>query len=1351
MTLHFRYCTIIVLIFLYTFGSYEIIDYTTVHLNNNYATSTTGCSFGWAVLIKAIGNEDDITNVTSPIPNSWFDVASTDSRNYFFYYYADVLLNTKGNLTNVFEVNGVNVGGTIEYDCQAIPYPLVNLHRDTRFKRVSLNNYLIVLEFDLKKEILYPENLVFTYPYPLSLSCTNSKQGYQFFSVACTIIGFSDILTNPFPIQLTDLFGRTSSITVNFYDITYDYSPTVSVSAYFDPPDKPKFNKEFYYLVEFSNYNGPIFLRFLEDTNFDVYMYPIYGSYETNYTMINYIIPTQPIGISTWYLSGMLGQETGNMTYITSNDDPNVIPELNVTNISIQELDFEIEMVINNLPSFIIRQFFGEADTIYVFDYPFGVIGNNGSQLTLNLAFSLPRYNATLNLTASYQETVIPLFSDIITLNTTIDDSLPTIELIEYFPIGRGFIVRIHAMDIGSGVALITTWNYLYTLKSTNLVSGTLQNGTFEVYIVSSELYEYVYDIEIYDVAGNKRIYNDFYGDDFKPFPIFFSDISAVYTRTVDSIIFVRFAMNDVDLSILGCNNTLYFNFTNADRFADVVAEIQFSNTGSSSFYYGLWNVEEDMFSIDIPFVSRMFTETVAYNIKYRDNDYSSAYFPDDWQLRIYSEYADLMPPIITNIVASPPINSALGGNISWTFTIEDPYNGFKEGIITVGSLLDPYVIREFILSPNPNGNIYLDDYTIEIEIEAGCITDTYYIHTMTFFDTNYNENMVTLITTEPDYKINPLMKLINNESQLNQLSIQVDCFTPKVDFTPPTLTSVYISALQNSSHMDQPINLMSLDRVFYITFTVADTENPISNRHFPYCYMYLFFETSYSTVEILSRDDSLFTATYQCRFELDYGFGYPSTEALFSINGFADSKLNIGGASPTGLFDLGFNHSIPINYQKVPLIDSYQPLAQTESVLTIFGYGFGADNTTTQLQVRYLDNTNVSLYAQFQSDILMIISGIKVNQLQYTITVQNSVLSNSLLVIPTVPPDIKLPNITCYGTPLCGGPSNGECTVFGCICKYPWTSNDCMSQIVIIPPPKVNTSNPDIDNEFTTTLPNGDTVTLGAYIKIESLREMSFNDSVVKTFKFNSWIFTNKSSPLNDYLEYQYRTTVLSNGKTTKIKVTIQYYTQLKTIWFANEKVQMLPSTIKYRIEMSPYGFNDPLNYLQFLMSTTLDSTEDDVCSYQESGNVANSNIEYVRLQINETSLYCRYIKRGVVDNRIQWISNTIYPINSEQQTSNHLTRMVGVNIPYYIANALVDPDFTILWDLLPAYQKYGSVCDGGIADGLTKVQIIGIIIGCVAFAVGVGIGIFVYKILTDWEFKIKLRRKFEKKLYKL
>ncbi|KYQ90062.1 hypothetical protein DLAC_11737 [Tieghemostelium lacteum] len=57
----------------------------------------------------------------------------------------------------------------------------------------------------------------------------------------------------------------------------------------------------------------------------------------------------------------------------------------------------------------------------------------------------------------------------------------------------------------------------------------------------------------------------------------------------------------------------------------------------------------------------------------------------------------------------------------------------------------------------------------------------------------------------------------------------------------------------------------------------------------------------------------------------------------------------------------------------------------------------------------------------------------------------------------------------------------------------------------------------------------------------------------------------------------------------------------------------------------------------------------------------------------------------------------------------------MVGVNIPYYIANALVDPDFTILWftivtlwDLLPAYQKYGSLCDRGIADGLTNVQII-------------------------------------------
>ncbi|KYQ89986.1 hypothetical protein DLAC_08557 [Tieghemostelium lacteum] len=200
-----------------------------------------------------------------------------------------------------------------------------------------------------------------------------------------------------------------------------------------------------------------------------------------------------------------------------------------------------------------------------------------------------------------------------------------------------------------------------------------------------------------------------------------------------------------------------------------------------------------------------------------------------------------------------------------------------------------------------------------------------------------------------------------------------------------------------------------------------------------------------------------------------------------------------------------------------------------------------------------------------------------------------------------------------------------------------------------------------------------------------------------------------------------------------------------------------MMPSTLKYRIEMTPFGFSSEFNYLQLIMSTSFQTqTDEDSCSYQETGQVVNSDIEFVRLQINDNSLYCRYIKKGVIDNRIQSISNSIFSIDSSQQTSTNISRQVGINIPYYRYNALIDPDYSFISDLLPANDKDGSICDPLRKRGLTKLQILGIIFGGVGLIIVLIIIYFGYKMITDWNFKIKFWRKVDrfikmKKLNKL
>ncbi|EGC38471.1 hypothetical protein DICPUDRAFT_28619 [Dictyostelium purpureum] len=169
-----------------------------------------------------------------------------------------------------------------------------------------------------------------------------------------------------------------------------------------------------------------------------------------------------------------------------------------------------------------------------------------------------------------------------------------------------------------------------------------------------------------------------------------------------------------------------------------------------------------------------------------------------------------------------------------------------------------------------------------------------------------------------------------------------------------------------------------------------------------------------------------------------------------------------------------------------------------------------------------------------------------------------------------------------------------------------------------------------------------------------------------------------------------------------------------------------MNPSTMKYTIEIGQYPFNSPLNQLELVMSAFAQSnTTDNICSAREFGETTSGdNSNYLKIQVDNHSLYGRFIKRGIIDSRVRSISNILLdkdmkPI-SETKT---LQSYICIQIQNFKESAIIDPDFSILINSNKASSKINSICPNN--SKLSGAKIAGIAVGCTAFVAVVVISI--------------------------
>ncbi|KYQ91540.1 EGF-like domain-containing protein [Tieghemostelium lacteum] len=1240
--------------------------------------------------------------------------------------------------------------------CITLPYPLVNVntdYNDWKFSSEELGYYYTYLQFNLDRYLNIPMFTLLdtTSPY----TCEFEQYGYTILKLKCYIVSgdYTDPLGLTFNVIIKD---PTPGINRN---TTYTIQSFIDANA--DIPDGYPLKYRDVTKVSYQDYNLFVYLNASDDVYFttaivqplnSVYLNKLVFSNSTSRTLLFFyrlIEDGQKVLIQNSYSDEMKVRFETQFNFqtpitlidsvdVTFSQSPNTVDsQLFLFSYEIDGEYYDYDLTFN----------YGDNSRVVSYDYPFGTTLVSGGLMQANIIAYLPKFvNLVGSLSAqNLMNPSIDVFSKDLALNSLwpADEDEPGLISIQIIPIGhQQVIVRVNAFDNTSGVYSIQIYE-LFQLYSCDIVSGTINNGTFEKY------FDYRYSITsvppfsliiITDLAGNSKTE---YLAKFPQVPLipdyFYYDnlLAEQFKRPISRI---YFKSNNVDLTSKNVKNSLYIYIENSHPEDIIRLEINCINVN----VYGYWNSKLSMYQADFTLPMNMHSGVIPYNVYYRQLKYDSIYLPPTGQLSVVSESTDRLPPLIVNIT-QPQTDYVDGGiRIQWTIKIEDSVNGFSIGMAQVRCLQDPYnsYTYEFV----QNGSMYLEEYNITIIVPNTGASLIYNLVYMELYDraglkSVYNDlSYIQSINRKNPVvfqDVSPFCKWDSFYS--NFLTIPING-VPKPDSQPPSVTEVYQSS--------PSIDVTAVDRSFSLTFTIVDIDSKLSQFHVPKCFLHgILFQTVNVTAKLIYEDIPLAIANYTCIFDnIPYGFGYPGASLYYTISGYSDIYLNIGGTSPSSKIGLLFTQSMPI-------IETVLPIPQqSNGDLTIVGKNFY--RAQFKIKVEYTDETFdyiTNITKKYQS-YMVITTKYKEIRFIWALSLNDDIFSRYIIPEYTIP---IIPVIRCPGTPECGGTQNGVCQPTGCQCTPPWTGLECLSQIINTTP-KINSTNPSINTDFNTTLPDGEQVSLRTLVSFMSLNELNQNGQAILSHVFTTWIYTNTTSKssLSDIQEYTYQTT-LKNSLNTNVTVTLQYFTKGQVIEFANQKLEMLASTIKYRIDMSPYPFQSTVNSLRLIMNTALESNSNikSSCSSQES--IDTDDSQYVKLQVDTHSLYGRFIKRGIIDYRVQTISNTIGADSTtssqeSNQTSYSSSTNVGINIPYYKYFVTLDPDFSILVDTKGADTKENSLCNQSSNDDsnnskLTSIQIAGIVIAIVGALVALGVGYAFYR------YKVNKRKKEQQRINKL
>ncbi|EGC39456.1 hypothetical protein DICPUDRAFT_26886 [Dictyostelium purpureum] len=873
--------------------------------------------------------------------------------------------------------------------------------------------------------------------------------------------------------------------------------------------------------------------------------------------------------------------------------------------------------------------------------------------------------------------------------------------------------------------------------------------------LVSGDTYEGVYEFTIPSVLIASIMVYDIYNGKVEITTNKILSISPNFIYFVSPYIIKDYVTNHRHY------NVLYFNYTDIPRnsiisMIDYSIEryhptLDFKDNIATPYFHSTYNYTIQMFQIEFYIEANSPIGNFNFFLNNEIVFVTKELFSN--RLRIKKSNMDLQGPIFKEIkkITSNEINNTNKfAEIGWTMAIEDPINGFRDGFVVIKGEIDQsiYNISVSFNNVKNGGNKFLGEYDFKFNLTYPCISQQYIISEVVLTDVANRKSVFAIF---PSYFPSSLRSASNpflyflNDTNIN--TIQVQCSnhpSASADTTAPVLKS-FISSKTT-------IDVSALDRNVTFTFVAEDLESGLKANQYPIVYLTIYvgqyIECKSSIIEITQTN-----ATYSCTIQLPVGFGYSHPNViLLSVYGFINNNGILSGFSTQDLINFNndmFHDSLEVTYNfasNQPILIDYLMINDKGGDLIVSGVKF---NRNIDVYFNFKDGSVSTANINVISSTKFRVSDVKATKDPYQIYIKSSnINSNTITVTPVVydyylhgdPEPTFPPTVTpvptnkpqqCKGNPTCGGPTNGKCIANqGCVCYSPWVGIDCQSQIVIIDPPifnngSNNSTSPSIDivvPDKNNTNGNNNTtpITYHSLISIVSLREINIQNEVVNTITFkDDWLSKQiDDSTIIFYKEFTKSTT----DATTNITVTLKWFKNQTTISFAQEQLLMNPSTLKYTIEISNYPFENSLNQLELVMSASMQSnTTDDICSAKEFGETTNGdNSNYLKIQVDNYSLYGRFIRRGIIDSTIRTISNILLDKDMNPITSSKsLQSYIGIQIPYYKESAIIDPDFSILIDS----NKASSICSN--KSKLSGAKLAGIIIGCVAFIAVITISI--------------------------
>ncbi|KYR02405.1 hypothetical protein DLAC_01244 [Tieghemostelium lacteum] len=902
------------------------------------------------------------------------------------------------------------------------------------------------------------------------------------------------------------------------------------------------------------------------------------------------------------------------------------------------------------------------------------------------------------------------------------------------------FIVRFRAADAKSGVFKLFMLDQIVTLE--DLVDGDQYDGTYEKLINIYEADQMTLKVIVIDRAQNQQAFisGDVLSLQMNSFP------DNPMNNIINDVTAISFDQNQVDVTNGFVSNRLYLsisNFTYCSKFP-VMFKPKFQYFDSNPLadtpilFTGLYNNQKSRYEVDFQIPGKLMRKVVQYELLVAGVVYTSELlsqlFPTTSVLSVVSQVSDEVPPFIQSIeVQQLPGNSSF---ITLGYKLLISYDSiqWKSAEISIASSIDPYprVFSKKFSDTDADGHLYI---LFPYEI-ASCVQHTFKLISVRIVDDSGHASYYeTYGLVNPPYRFPAFIPP----------AITIDSITPNCVPGPPSVPPVLVSyAITNK----QPNEILDVSIANKLIFKLVVTKingdiPPISTRNTPQLFL-ADIQANIIQVPLPTFTNGSQPGEIAFTGETTLPIGFGMEGILVSISNVADTQSNFAYFSPEDLPN-GSGYISTVFSNGKPTIYSTTTITTNGGVLTIYGTRFGLDQSKTKVIAQIPGSPSFELPLVSFSSIAIVVYNVPATNQNISIyVVVDSVQSNIKTLVPTYQPPLTPSPVQqqCPGNPVCGGPDNGVCTDSGvCQCKGSWTGPSCLSQQITIPQPNVSTTDPSAETTVNGTLPDGSQISFRNLISVVELRELNFKNEIQRNFTFTQWLFTNTST--SSTTSYLYATSIDNNS--TNVTVSVQWYPTETTITFANEEIRMLPSTMKYTIEISSFDFQSSTNRLQLVMNaqTISDNTDKDSCVTRTTNNQQDSDLtyEYFKLQIDNHSLYGRFIKRALVDFRPTAISNT--PLNSTTQDNGLLEaqQLIGINIPYFKNKVIIDPDFSVLVENNPIDD---SNCPSS-SKGLTKSQLAGIIIASSVvglFVILLSIYIIMKKTNTAVEFRYKLRK---------